>query len=31
MESEETFVPEITNGWDTPVEFRRISLPGQDF
>lgn len=29
MESEEQWVPEITNGWDTPVEFRRIPLPGQ--
>jgi len=30
MESEERWVPEITNGWDTPVEFKPIALPGQD-
>lgn len=30
MESEETWVPEITNGWDSPVDFRPIALPGQD-
>ena len=29
LESNEQWVPEITNGWDTPVEFRPIPLPGQ--
>ena len=28
LESDEQWVPEITNGFDTPVEFRPIPLPG---
>ncbi|REJ89760.1 MAG: gfo/Idh/MocA family oxidoreductase [Planctomycetota bacterium] len=30
LNSEVSLVPEITNGWDTPVEFRPIARPGVD-
>lgn len=29
LESQQRLVPEITNGFDTPVEFRDVPLPGQ--
>ena len=28
LASEEKLVPEFTKGWDSPVEFRRIPVPG---
>lgn len=30
MESEDKLVPEFTDGWNSPVEFRRIPRPGQN-
>ena len=30
MQSEEKFVPEFTDGWNSPVEFREVPRPGQN-